>query len=57
MLSVFKKIKSSFRVYFGLCPKCNSDAPEKDNCKICNNFYGRPNKQQKKDWLKNYLDK
>jgi hypothetical protein len=25
------------RLLFGFCPNCNSDAPKKDTCKICNN--------------------
>lgn len=30
-------IIASFRLFFGFCPNCNSDAPKKYTCKICNN--------------------
>jgi hypothetical protein len=30
-------IIAKYRLLFGFCPNCNSDAPKKDNCKICNN--------------------
>jgi hypothetical protein len=26
-----------FRLLFKFCPQCNSDAPKKDICKVCNN--------------------
>lgn len=35
---------------FSFCPKCNSDAPEKDTCGICVNFYGYPDKQRRLLW-------
>lgn len=33
-----------------LCPKCNSDAPEKDDCNICNNFYGYADRDRTFHW-------
>lgn len=42
------------RIFWGFCPQCNSDAPEKDNCKVCDSFYGYAEKEQKTKWLSNY---
>jgi len=39
---------------FHFCPKCNSDAPEKDTCEICRNFYGYPNKHRRLFWWIKY---
>lgn len=47
-------IKGRLRLFFGFCPQCNSDAPEKDNCKICHNFYGCATKEQKTIWWNLY---
>lgn len=35
---------------FIFCPKCNSDAPEKQNCEICLDFYGSPDGQKRDLW-------
>lgn len=34
------KINGWFRLFFlgNFCPECNSDAPEKDTCIVCNNM-------------------
>lgn len=55
-MKILEMIKVKIRLFFGLCPKCNSDAPEKDNCRICHNFYGRPTKEEKQKWFKNYIN-
>ncbi len=47
-------IRGRFRLLFGFCPKCNSDAPEKDNCKVCYNFYGYALKKEKIQWWSNF---
>jgi hypothetical protein len=47
-------LRGRFRLFFGFCPQCNSDAPEKDNCKICDNFYGCARKEQKTKWWAKY---
>lgn len=50
MKNTLLKIRNKIRLFFGVCPKCNSDAPEKDDCSVCNNFYGTPSKELKKEW-------
>lgn len=41
---------------FSFCPKCNSDAPEKDTCGICENFYGYPAKWRRIFWYYKFKD-
>lgn len=55
MIKFLLIIRSYFRLGLGVCPKCNSDAPEKDNCKICDNFYGCPTDRHKQKWYKKYI--
>lgn len=55
IVSKIKKSRSLIRGFircriWSLCPKCNSDAPEKDSCPICMNFYGHPDKHRKQLW-------
>lgn len=37
----FKILTGRFRLLFGFCPNCNSDAPELYDCPVCehNRFY------------------
>lgn len=51
------KIRGRLRIFFGLCPECNSDAPEKYDCKVCDNFYGYPGVEEKNKWWNNYKNK
>jgi hypothetical protein len=38
-MELFKKLNAFTRCFlWGVCPKCNSDAPEIDTCKVCNNY-------------------
>lgn len=46
--------RGRFRLFWGFCPKCNSDAPEKDNCNVCDNFYGCARKEHKMKWWSRY---
>ncbi len=34
-------LRAKYRLLFGFCPACNSDAPAKDSCKVCLG-YGHP---------------
>jgi len=36
----FKKLSGKYKLFWGLCPKCNSDAPELYGCSICNFYHG-----------------
>lgn len=50
-------LKSRYRVALGFCPLCNSDAPELDECPLCNGYHTArgdefpPPKALKKLWL------
>lgn len=33
-----------WRIHWGFCPVCNSDAPELDSCRFCDGFRGWRNK-------------
>lgn len=35
---------------YTFCPKCNSDAPAKQDCEICLDFYGCPDQQRRDLW-------
>lgn len=59
MKRVIKLINGWVRVFiWGLCPKCNSDAPELYDCKVCNWYRtsdrGMPNKATKKEWWQKF---
>jgi hypothetical protein len=41
---------------FNFCPKCNSDAPEKDTCSICDDAYGYPTRAVCMTWWLDYKD-
>jgi hypothetical protein len=53
-----KKIKKYYLLIRGyvrcqiyiFCPKCNSDAPKKQDCNICIDFYGCPDQQRRNLW-------
>ena len=51
---LYSEIVGKFRLLFGFCPKCNSDAPEIDTCNVCDGyrtgFDGTPTKEIKKKW-------
>lgn len=47
------------RLFWGLCPLCNSDAPLVYSCKVCFGFhfrsrYASPNKILKLKWLNSF---
>lgn len=49
-MKVFKYIQGLFRITFGFCPACNSDAPEIYHCTTC-----KSNTLPKKYWWKSFL--
>lgn len=58
----FKKYKKLFignyRLFFGNCPKCNSDAPEMYDCNICDykdNYHGRKKSEDRRFWWNRFL--
>lgn len=58
----FSMLPARFRVALGFCPLCNSDAPELDNCPICDGYSSArgdkfpPSKELKIKWLREMKD-
>ena len=50
-MNVFSFIKAKYRLFFGFCPKCNSDAPDIDNCDVCLGDTSYPPSRQRKEEL------
>ena len=49
------KINGKIRLFWGLCPLCNSDAPLLYDCKVCDSFhlhnrYAFPDYELKRKW-------
>ena len=38
-----------WRIIWGFCPMCNSDAPELDTCEFCGSFRGWRDKQARSE--------
>ncbi len=55
MINLLLKLRMYWRLMFNVCPACNSDAPKKYDCKICNDFYGCPTQNIKNVWHNNYI--
>lgn len=59
-MNFIKLLRARIRLFFGVCPACNSDAPEVDTCKICNGITWRdtlgepPNRWIKETWMSRY---
>lgn len=58
----FKDLNARWRMTFGFCPECNSDAPEMDKCKICNGWFSGsspegfpPKKERIESWRRRYF--
>jgi len=52
--------KARYRAAFGFCPMCNSDAPELDDCPLCDGYHSvlgdvfPPPQKLRSKWLKEY---
>lgn len=54
----FKLAIGRWRLWWGLCPECNSDAPEVDCCPVCRAFdrmHFPPTPAQKLEWWNRYV--
>lgn len=50
LLPWWQRLLARWRLWFGLCPYCNSDAPLLDDCPVCENYRGQyPPKASTKD--------
>lgn len=63
MKKLIKLISGAFKLFWGFCPKCNSDAPELYDCTVCNYYtHGKtgyvfpPTKNIKDLWWKKYQE-
>jgi hypothetical protein len=58
LIILYKLLRGRFRLFWKLCPGCNSDAPKVDDCKVCGGdrqaFY-KWSKVVKCDWWGRYL--
>ena len=46
-----------WRIYWGFCPVCNSDAPALDNCQFCGSFRGWRDKKARRMMREDWQDK
>ena len=57
-INLFKKLRGRWRLLFGFCPACNSDAPELYDCTVCQWYRtsenGMPKKSTKWAWWQRY---
>lgn len=54
------RLRGKWRMHFGFCPACNSDAPGVDRCEVCNGYTGHssefpPNAARKSVWLRRFM--
>lgn len=42
MKTIARRLLWAWRIWWGLCPICNSDAPEMDTCECCRGWRGYP---------------
>lgn len=57
---MIKKIIARLRLFWGLCPECNSDAPNVYDCIVCKQGLSRicqPSETLKAIWWARYLQK
>lgn len=55
----FARLVGCWRLWWGLCPCCNSDAPEMDRCDVCNAFRLStfpPSTDRKAVWWRRFLE-
>lgn len=52
----WNRLLAWWRVKWGFCPACNSDAPLIDNCPVCLNYRGKypPIKKVTDFWMSNF---
>ncbi len=55
MIDYLVYLRGAWRIRWGSCPLCNSDAPEMDDCAFCNGWYGWRDKAARRDLLLKWL--
>lgn len=58
MKEFIKLLRTKLRLHFGLCPECNSDAPEIDDCHVCEGYRAPypPTEETKKRWMERFKE-
>lgn len=55
----FSTLRAKWRVVFGFCPMCNSDAPAIYDCPLCEGYHsadnGLPSVEKREKWLSDYI--
>ena len=41
-----RKMRGRYRMWWGWCPSCNSDAPALDHCRVCGGYLSGWDKQE-----------
>ena len=61
LLRIVRNWRTWWRLLWGFCPECNSDAPEMDTCKTCKGWWSGstgntfpPPEKVKADWLRRF---
>jgi hypothetical protein len=57
-MSAFLLLRGRWRLFWNLCPACNSDAPEVDTCRVCQGFdrlKWPPSADTKSDWWQRFI--
>jgi hypothetical protein len=58
--SFWLRLYGRWRLLFGFCPACNSDAPKLYECRVCGWYRsaesGYPTKAKKKDWWHRFVN-
>lgn len=51
-----KMLRARWRVWWGFCPACNSDAPALYECPVCRYYSGHypPTRFRRRRWLRRY---
>jgi hypothetical protein len=60
VLTLPQRVKGQWRLYLNYCPECNSTAPTKHCCEVCNSdtrAFFHWNDEIKNTWWKKYADK
>ncbi len=58
MVKFLHYLRAEYRLLFGFCPQCNSDAPALYYCPVCN-YYSQmypPTKETKQGWRERWRE-
>jgi len=58
LVLLLKKLRGRWRLWWGFCPHCNSDAPELYDCPVCEYYRGAypPSPETKQRWWSRFVN-